>query len=125
MFFTTKDTRDTKEKPCTSSNSLSFVPFVSFVVKRSEFAANVSGQPFSDGAQQLPEPERLREPAASALSQKLLRVASHDIAGDEDDAPRQLRGRRLQHPVERLAVQARHLEIAQHQIVRARTHARD
>ena len=40
-------------------------------------------------AQQVAEPERLGEPAAAAVVEKAFGVGAGDVAGDEDDPPRE------------------------------------
>ena len=71
-------------------------------------------------SQQIPEPERLRQPAAAALLEKLLRVGAGHVAGDEDHALRQLRRAAASVAIERLAVEPRHLQIADDRVERLR-----
>ena len=86
-------------------------------------ATLASTQTVAHRAQQVAEPERLREPAAAALLEKSLGVGAGDVAGHEDHALRQRRRRRRQRAVERLAVDPRHLQIADHQVERLRRDA--
>ena len=60
------------------------------------------------------EPERLGEPAAAALFEEALGIGAGDVTGDEDDAARQRRRRGGDRAVKRHAVDARHLQIADH-----------
>ena len=76
-----------------------------------------SGQRVARGAEQVAQPERLGEPAAAGLFEKALRVGAGHIAGHENHAPRERRRRRRHRAVELHAVDARHLEIADDQIV--------
>ena len=74
-------------------------------------------QRFARRAQQVGEPERLGEPPAPALLEKALRVGAGDVAGHEDDPPRQRRRGRGHGAVEADAVDPRHLEVADDQVV--------
>ena len=77
----------------------------------------------ADVAQQVGEPEGLGQPAAAALLEKAFRLWSGDRSSDEDHAARE-RGRRgCDRAIERHAVNARHLEIADHDVVTILTHA--
>ena len=76
-----------------------------------------SGQRVASGAQQVAQPERLGEPAAAGFFEEAFGIGAGDIAGHEDDAPRERRRRRRHRAVELHAVNARHLEIADDQVV--------
>ena len=78
---------------------------------------------FTHGAQQVGEPERLGEPAAAAVFEKALGVGAGDVAGDEDDAPRQRRRRGGNRAIERHPVDPRHLQVADHDVVHLLPHA--
>ena len=75
------------------------------------------------GAQQVAESERLGEPAAAAVLEEALGVGAGHVAGDEDDATSQRRGRRRDGTVERHPVDARHLQIADDHVVGVLPHA--
>ena len=63
------------------------------------------------------QPERLGEPAAAALFEELLGVGAGDVAGDEDDRGASSAGCVASSvAVERLAVEPRHLQVADDQI---------
>ena len=81
---------------------------------------------FADGAQQVGEPERFGEPAAAAFLEEALGVGACDITGDEDDPSRERRRGGGNRAVKRHPVDARHLQIADHQRHRSlfRTQAR-
>ena len=80
-------------------------------------AGSGSGQRVARGAQQVAQPERLGEPAAAGFFEKALGVGAGDIAGHENDASRERRRRRRHRAIELHAVDARHLEIADDQVV--------
>ena len=84
---------------------------------REEQRPNGSGQRVASGAQQVAQPERLGEPAAAGFFEEALGIGAGHVAGHEDHAPRQRRRRRRHRAVELHAVDARHLEIADDQIV--------
>ena len=69
------------------------------------------------GAQQVAEPEGLGEPAARGFFEEALGVGAGHIAGDEDHAAGQRRRRRRHRAVELHAVDARHLQVADDQVV--------
>ena len=69
------------------------------------------------------EPEGLGQPAAAALFEKAFGLWSGHVSGDEDHAARQRGRRRRNRAIERHAVHARHLEIADHDVVMILTHA--
>ena len=71
------------------------------------------------------QPERLGQPAAAGLLEEPLGVGAGDVAGDEQDAARRLGVIALEHAVELHAVDARHLQVADDQVVGALLHARD
>ena len=74
---------------------------------------------FAGGAQQISETERFGEPAAAAVIEEPFRIRPGDVAGHEENAPRHRRIQRLQLSIERGAVEARHLQVADDQIERA------
>ena len=76
-----------------------------------------SGQRVARGAQQVAQPERLGEPAAAGFFEEALGVGAGHVAGHEDHAPRQRRRRRRHRAVELHAVDARHLQVADDQVV--------
>ena len=67
--------------------------------------------------QQVGEPERLRQPPAAALFEEASGLGAGDVARDEYDAPRQRRRADGDGPVERRAVELRHPQVADHQVV--------
>ena len=77
----------------------------------------------ADASQQVAEPERLGEPAAAALFEEAFGVRAGHVTGHEDHAASQRRRRRRNRAIERHAVHARHLEIADHDVVAVLTHA--
>src|SRR6185295_12386073 len=89
---------------------------ITATIARPRTRRRTSGQPLAHRSQQIAEPERLREPATAAVLEKFFRLGPGDIAGDEDDVLREPRRGVLEPPVERLAVEARHLEIADDQV---------
>ena len=70
-------------------------------------------------AQQVAQSKWLGEPAAAGLFEKPLRIGAGDGAGDEDDAPRQRRRRGRHGAIELHAVDLRHLQVADDQVVDA------
>ena len=76
-----------------------------------------SGQRVARGAEQVSQPERLGEPAAAGLFEKAFGVGAGHIAGHEDHTPRQCRRGGGHRAVELHAVDARHLQVADNQIV--------
>src|SRR5262245_43679125 len=71
-----------------------------------------SGEPFPHRAQQIREPEGLCQPTASAFLEKLLRIGAGNVAGYEDDPPRQRRRLLSERPIKCFAVKTGHLQIA-------------
>ena len=68
-------------------------------------------------SKQILQPERLREPAAAGVLEEPLRVGTRDISGHEQNAPRHRGVRYFELAVERGAVEPRHLQVADDQIV--------
>ncbi len=80
---------------------------------------------FAGRPQQVGEPERLREPAAAGVLEEPFRFGAGDVAGDEDHAARERRVRHGDGAVERHPVDARHLQVADNQVVGSGPHARE
>ncbi len=76
-----------------------------------------SGQGVPGGSKQVAQSEGLGEPAAAGLFEKALGVGAGHIARHENYATRECRRRRRHRSIELHAVDARHLEIADDQVV--------
>ena len=73
-------------------------------------------------AQQVAESERLGKPATAAVLEKALGVGAGDVPGDKDDAAGQRWRCRSDSAIKRHPVDTRHLQIADHDVVRLLPH---